>query len=74
MVNIVNPTMQILLNKRSVEVPEGMSLQALSVSQDLDTKYVAIAVNMHVIKRDSWEQTLLKEGDSITIIGISKGG
>lgn len=74
MVNIVNPTMQILLNKRSVEVPEGMSLQALAASQDLDTKYVAIAVNMHVIKRDSWEQTLLKEGDSITIIGISKGG
>lgn len=74
MINIVNPTMQILLNKRSVEVPEGMSLQALAVSQDLDTKYVAIAVNMHVINRDSWEQTLLKEGDSITIIGISRGG
>lgn len=74
MVNIVNPTMQILLNKRSVEVPEGMSLQALAISQGLDTKYVAIAVNMHVIKRDQWEQMILKEGDDITIIGISKGG
>lgn len=66
--------MQILLNKRSVEVPEGMSLQALAVSQGLDTKCVAIAVNMHVIKRDEWDGTILKEGDSVTIIGISKGG
>ena len=66
--------MKILLNKHSVEIPEGMSLQALAVSQELDTKYVAIAINMHVIKRDLWGQTVLKEGDSVTIIGISKGG
>lgn len=66
--------MQILLNKRLVEVPEGTSLQSLAISEDIDTIYVAIAVNMHVIKREQWEYTILQHGDCVTIIGLSKGG
>ncbi|MDO4695297.1 sulfur carrier protein ThiS [Porphyromonas sp.] len=66
--------MLILLNKQSVEIPPGTSLQSLAVSQGIESQRVAIAVNMQVIRRDFWAETILSEGDSVTIIGISKGG
>lgn len=66
--------MQIILNKQSVEIPEGMSLQDLAVSQGLEGKCVAVAVNFNVIRREHWGQHLLCDGDNVTVIGIAKGG
>lgn len=65
--------MKIQINNRETET-SAASLLALAADLGLPEKGVAMAVGNRMVPRTEWEQTLLKENDSIVIIKAACGG
>ncbi|MCI6154657.1 MAG: sulfur carrier protein ThiS [Bacteroidales bacterium] len=66
--------MQIKLNGHTKTIEEGTTLLDFMTTLGHTKGYVAVAIDQVVIKRELWEDTPLKEGNTILIIGAVKGG
>lgn len=67
--------MKIILNKENFELEKNTSLSELLNSANINVfNGIAIAVNNSVVRRDNWNNTILKDGDKVTIIKAVCGG
>ena len=66
--------MKVTVNKKEMEVAEGLTLDALMQQIQPEGGSFAVAVGMKVIKKDSWAATRLSENDDITVIRATCGG
>ena len=66
--------MKVTVNKKEMEVAEGLTLDALMQQIQPDGGNFAVAVGMKVIKKDNWAATRLSENDDITVIRATCGG
>lgn len=66
--------MKVTVNKKEMEVAEGLTLDALMQQIQPEGGSFAVAVGMKVIKNDNWAATRLSENDDITIIRATCGG
>ncbi len=66
--------MKLIMNDAPIEISGSSLVQALSDSGINDLKGLAVAVNDTVIPRTTWENFILKENDTITIIRATQGG
>jgi len=66
--------MQVRINGKPKEVPEGLSITALLQELGLDTRYAAVALNGEVVRRADHPAVLVKEGDRIEIVHAVAGG
>ena len=66
--------MKVTVNKKEMEVAEGLTLDALMQQIQPEGDSFAVAVGMKVIKNDNWAATRLSENDDITVIRATCGG
>ncbi len=66
--------MEIRLNGKRREVEEGITLRQLLDGLKLHPMRVAVQVNEDIIKRDRYEEVMLKPGDAVEILTIMAGG
>lgn len=66
--------MEVRINGKPKEVPEGLSITALLTELGLDTRYAAVALNGEVVRRADHPAVLVKEGDRIEIVHAVAGG
>lgn len=66
--------MQIKVNGEMRELAEGATLQELIVSLGLESKVMAAAVNMQIVKQDAWNSAVLHEGDTVELLDFVGGG
>ena len=66
--------LSITVNGESRELSEPVTLAQLITSLDLKPEQVAIELNQVVVRRASWENTLLKHDDRIEIVHFVGGG
>lgn len=66
--------MKIKVNGENREFPEATTLQALIQSLGLESKVMAAAVNMGIVKQDVWDQAVLNDGDAIELLDFVGGG
>jgi thiamine biosynthesis protein ThiS len=66
--------MTLQLNGEQREVPDGLSLEGLVEWLELPADRVAIERNLEVVKRASWNETLLENGDRLEIVRMVGGG
>ncbi len=66
--------MKIKVNGETREFPEATTLQALIQSLGLESKVMAAAVNMEIVKQDGWDQAVLNDGDTIELLDFVGGG
>jgi len=64
----------IILNGEKKEVEKGVVLQEIIQKLNLEGKVMAAAVNMEVVKQDSWAQCILHEGDKLELLDFVGGG
>ena len=67
--------MKITLNNR----PESLEKEQISVSKLLELKnftfkMLVIKVNGKLVKKDSYETTLINDGDDVTVLHLVSGG
>jgi len=71
---VEGPVMEVRINGKPKEVPEGLSITALLQELGLDTRYAAVALNGEVVRRADHPAVVVKEGDRIEIVHAVAGG
>lgn len=66
--------MKIKVNGETREFSEATTLQVLIQSLGLESKVMAAAVNMEIVKQDAWDQAVLNDGDTIELLDFVGGG
>jgi sulfur carrier protein len=65
--------MNIRFNNENITT-QAADLAALIAERLPGVRGIAVAVGTRVVPRDRWEQTLLTEGCSVTVIRATRGG
>ena len=65
---------QVRVNDKPVEVPEGQSLSALLTQLEMPLQATAVALNEDIVARSEWETTILSAGDRIALFQAIAGG
>lgn len=66
--------MQIMVNGTLQDSAPGVSVTQLLTKLNYSAERVAVEINLGIIDRKSYAQTLLNEGDQIEIISFVGGG
>lgn len=66
--------MNIKVNGENREFAEATTLQQLVQSFGLESKVMAAAVNMEIVKQDAWDKAVLSDGDTIELLDFVGGG
>ena len=66
--------MNIIINGESKEFSSNITLISLLQELSLEGKVMAAAVNMEIVKQDSWDKHHLKDGDKLELLDFVGGG
>jgi sulfur carrier protein len=66
--------MQVLVNGRAMQVPDGTTVRGLLDCMNADAGRVAVERNQDVVPRKTWENVRLSEGDAVEIVTFVGGG
>ena len=66
--------MTITLNGERFELETPMSVAALLTKLDIDPRRVAVEHNLNIIKRQTYPEILIGEGDTEEIVNFVGGG
>lgn len=66
--------MQITLNGEPFELSQSMSVVELLMSLDIDPRRVAVEHNLSILKRHTFPDVILGEGDRVEIVNFVGGG
>ncbi|MGE4419038.1 MAG: sulfur carrier protein ThiS [Sulfurimonas sp.] len=66
--------MQIIINGEIKEFKENITLKIVIEELNLSGKVMAAAVNMEIVKQNSWESYFLKDMDKLELLDFVGGG
>jgi thiamine biosynthesis protein ThiS len=66
--------LRIMLNGDPHEITAPLTVAELLARLDIDPRRVAVEHNLVVLKRDSFDRALVREGDEIEIVNFVGGG
>lgn len=66
--------MKIHVNEQTVELADNSNIEQLLTYLDKSLMGSAIAVNQEIISRSHWADTILNEGDNISLFQAIAGG
>ncbi len=66
--------MIIIINGESREFINEMTLENILIELSLDGKVMAAAVNMDIVKQNSWATYKLNDGDKLELLDFVGGG
>ncbi len=71
---VTTSAIQVQVNGKPVECPEGQNLTALLTTLDTPLQATAVALNDDIVARSDWNGTLLNTGDRIALFQAIAGG
>lgn len=66
--------MKVQINGEQRELATGLTLAALLEQLGMKPDRVALELNREIVRRETWVQTHLKEGDRLEIVQFVGGG
>ena len=66
--------MKIVVNGNEKEFENSITVEQLLKELSLDGKVMAAAVNMNIVKQDSWDKHILVDGDKLELLDFVGGG
>jgi thiamine biosynthesis protein ThiS len=66
--------MTITLNGDRFELPGPLTISGLLARLEIDARRVAVEHNLTVLKRTTFDQTEVREGDQVEIVNFVGGG
>ena len=66
--------MHITLNGDPLDVPGPVSVAELLKSLEIDGRRVAVEHNLVIVRRASFDETIVREGDTVEIVNFVGGG
>lgn len=66
--------MNIVINGKSKEFSDGITVMNLLEELSLEGKVMAAAVNMEIVKQDTWNTYILHDSDKLELLDFVGGG
>ena len=66
--------MTLIINGETKEFSDNSTLQNIITDLQIDSKVMAAAVNMNIIKKDDWNNFIPKNDDKIELLQFVGGG
>jgi len=66
--------MILIINGDTKETKEGSSLLQIMQELKIEDKVMAAAVNMNIVKKDSWSEYKPQDGDALELLHFVGGG
>ena len=66
--------MTIKLNGDPRDIPGPLSISALLEQLEIDSRRVAVELNLDVVKKSAYASSVIKEGDEVEIVNFVGGG
>ena len=66
--------MHITLNGERKDIPGGLTVQGLLQHLDIRPERVAVEINEAIVRKASYGDTLVKEGDRVEVVQFMGGG
>jgi len=66
--------MKLIVNGKEKDFKEKSTLEEVLKELNLEGKVMAAAVNMEIVKQNSWGDYTLKEGDKLELLDFVGGG
>ncbi len=66
--------MKLIVNGHEKEFDENITLSGVLQKLQLQGKVMAAAVNMNIVKQDSWDTYTLQDGDKLELLDFVGGG
>ena len=74
MENAPTKTIQVVVNGKPRDLPEGANIVALLRFLEIDSSRVAVELNREIVRKPEWESTELADGALIEIVWFVGGG
>ena len=66
--------MKIIVNGKELEIKDNTTIKELLNELKIEDKVMAAAVNMQIVKKDNWNNHIIKEGDKVEFLHFVGGG
>lgn len=66
--------MNVTVNGKQADIPQGSTLEACLTALGYDLAAVVAERNESIVPKDKWAETLLAEGDSLEVVSFVGGG
>lgn len=66
--------MQIIVNGEQKQIQEGFTIIALLAELGIQKERVAIELNLDIVPKGRFDDTILKDGDRVEIVSFVGGG
>ena len=66
--------MNITLNGEKRDVPDGLTVRGLLEHLKIRTEKVAVERNLEIVKKATYDATMLAEGDRLEVVSFMAGG
>lgn len=66
--------MNIIINGEVKTFKENTTLMQVLKELSLEGKVMAAAINMEIVKQDSWDKCVLSDGDKLELLDFVGGG
>ena len=66
--------MKVTINGDIREFKNNITLQSILEELNLESKVMAAAINMDIVKQDSWNNYIVKDGDKLELLDFVGGG
>ncbi len=66
--------MQLIINGENKNFDDNLSIEQIIINLELQDKVMAAAVNMEVVKKDTWKEFIPKDNDKIELLQFVGGG
>ena len=66
--------MNIIVNGEELNIAENSTISQLLKKLEISDKVMAVAINMEIVKKESWNSHKIKEGDKLELLHFVGGG
>jgi thiamine biosynthesis protein ThiS len=74
MENTSSRTIQVVVNGKPRDVPEGANITSLLQILEIDAARVAVELNREIVRKPEWESAVLNDGARVEIVWFVGGG
>jgi len=66
--------MNIIINGEARDFSDGLSVLRILQELSLEGKVMAAAINMEIVKQDTWNTYIVQDGDKLELLDFVGGG
>lgn len=66
--------MNIIINGEARDFSDGLSVLSILQELSLEGKVMAAAINMEIVKQDTWNTYIVQDGDKLELLDFVGGG